>query len=90
MQIVKFKELESYIEKADAYDSPKTIKVVEGWKKETDCRIRAVTFPLTFQMEWTWTMKGEGAQMPFEVHMETLRAHGHAIGHIADSPRVGV
>ncbi len=41
-------------------------------------------------MEWTWTMKGEGAQMPFEVHMETLRAHGHAIGHIADSPRVGV
>ena len=88
MQIVKFKDLEDYIEKADAYNSPKTIKIVEGWKKETDCRIIAVTFPLTFRMEWTWTMRGEGAQDPFEVHMETLRSHGHAIGKITESPRV--
>ncbi len=56
MQIVKFSNLEDYIEKADAYNSPKTIKIVEGWKKETDCRIIAEAFHLTFKMEWICTM----------------------------------
>jgi len=90
MQIVEFKVLEDYLEKADAYDSPKTIKIVEAYKSETDCRVRAVTFPLTFQMIWTWTMRGEEAKAAFDMHLETLKSHKHSIGKITDSPRVGI
>ena len=90
MQIVEFKALEDYLEKADVYDSPKTIKIVEGWKKESDCRIKAVTFPLTFRMEWSWTMRGEFCQDSFDIHLATLKAHKHSIGRITESVRVGL
>ena len=90
MQMIKFSTLEDYLEKVDAYDSPKTIKIVECYRKETDCRLRAITFPLTFQMEWQWFLKGEEAQWAFDIHLETLKAHGHRVGKITESARVGV
>lgn len=90
MQIVRFNSLSDYLEKVDAYDSPRTIKIVEPYKKETDCRLKAITFPLTFQMEWSWTSREEDAQVVFETHLSTLKEHHHAIGKITESTRLGV
>ena len=85
MNLFQIQELEDYCSKADSHSNPKTLKVVEGTEREGKVgqiyRIRAVTFPLTFMIQW----QADGLNKEqFDTHVSVLLEHGHMKGRLED------
>jgi hypothetical protein len=85
MNLFKIQELEDYCVKADCHTNPKTLKIVEGTERlvagQPRFRIRAVTFPLTFMIQW----QAEGlTKEKFDSHVGILVDHGHMKGRLED------
>tara|TARA_Y100000296_G_C5105670_1_gene222414 strand:- start:562 stop:837 length:276 start_codon:yes stop_codon:yes gene_type:complete len=85
MNLFKIVDLEDYCSRVDCHTNPKTLKIMEGGKRlvggEPRYRIRAITFPLTFMIQWD---AEELSLAQFESYVSTLKAHGHTKGSLED------
>ena len=88
MKQFTIENISNYLDKANAYDNPKTMKVVQVQVvSEGLIRVRAVTFPQTFIIEWTQDLVSEDAK----TWIDQLEAVGHVRGTVKDvttGPRI--
>ncbi len=84
MKLLKINILEDYLKVADAYDNPKTLKIVESGSGAGIYWVKAITFPVTHQIEWR---KGFGDQDALDASttaINSLIAHNHFRGKVED------
>ena len=92
MKLVKIKYLEDYLTAVGAYDNPKTLKIVQvNEVSEVEYWIKAITFPVTHQIQWFEKFEGSMAQDSTKEKVDKLIANGHMRGSVQDittGPRI--
>ncbi len=84
MKLLKIKSLEDYLKVADAYDNPKTLKIVESGSGGGIYWVKAITFPVTHQIEWRGDFNDLEALQTSTSAIESLVAHNHYRGRVED------
>ncbi len=84
MKLMKIIELEDYLKTADAYDNPKTLKIVESGSGGGVFWTKAITFPMTFQIQWHRSYNGVDALTQSARDLETIVRHNHMKGKVED------
>ena len=85
MNLFKIEDLQAYCTRVDCHNNPKTLKIVEGAQRivngEPTYGIRAITFPLTFMIQW---QANELTREQFDCYANILKDHGHTTGSLED------
>jgi|SRR3972149_2451821 len=85
MKKIELNKLEDYLTTAGAHSNPKTLKVVEAFKGEKCWGLRAVTFPVTFILEWKkYFNLDEVGKAEYNTTLTSLLEQGHLEGKVTD------
>ena len=84
MKLLKINTLEDYLKAADAHDNPKTIKIVETGEGGGIFWVKAVVFPMTYQIEWRGSYHDQDALEASKTSVDLLVSHNHFRGKVED------
>ena len=86
MQTITLTKIGDYLKKADPYNNPRTLKVVEIYTNPVTetYKLRAITFPQTFMIQWIFQGKGEEAKEEMESFIKELKDHDHIEGKVTE------